>query len=652
MPRGRPAAILVVEDEAIVARDIQTTLRDLGYEVQETAASCEEALHRASTRPPDLVLMDIRIQGKRDGVETAEMLRRRFRIPVVFLTAYADDTTIERAKKAQPYGYLVKPIKSNELRSVVEVSLYKHEMDTRLRERERWFSTTLRSIGDGVVSTDVDGRVTFMNAAAEALTGWRTDDAVGRPFAEVLRLVQEDSHAAVESPISRALREGSVARLGGSIALLAKDGALRPIDDIAAPIVDDGDLLGAVMVFRDVSEQRRLHRQIELADRLASVGTMAAGMAHEVNAPMGLVLSHVQQVASRLQEHRAELHALFSDEAYASVFKRLDDIQRALGEAEEHANRVTKIASELRTFAQAPTHHERPVDLRQVLSWAGEVVAHEIRSRAALAMEVGNVPLVNADEARLGQVFVNLLLNAAQAIAPGHVKDNEVRVSARTASDGRAVVEVRDSGCGIPPDLLGRIFDPFFTTKSVGTGTGLGLSICHGIVRSMGGEIHVESQVGRGSLFRVLLPASVVAAPGSPTPANGVVATHHNGRVLVVEDEPLVATAIRRALEPEHQVTCVKTVREAMAMIERSEGFDAILCDLLLPEVTGMDFYDDLLRTRPDIARRVIFMSGAVASLPRAIEFVASVSNRCLSKPFSIDTLRGAVKQTMFGGAR
>jgi two-component system cell cycle sensor histidine kinase/response regulator CckA len=648
MPRGRPASILVVEDEAIVARDIQTTLRDLGYEVLDTAGSCEEAIHRASIRCPDLVLMDIRIQGRRDGIETAEMLRRRFRIPVVFLTAYADDTTIERAKRAQPYGYLVKPIKSNELRSVVEVSLYKHEIDTRLRERERWFSTTLRSIGDAVVSTDVEGRVTFMNTVAEILTGWHTEEAVGRPLEDVLRLAREDSHQEVESPIRRALREGKVARAGERIALLARDGAERPIDEIAAPIIDEGDLLGAVMVFRDVSEQRRLQRQIELADRLASVGTMAAGMAHEVNEPMTQVMSSVRHVAEQLAAHKAELHALFSDEAYASVFKRLDDIQRTLEEADLGANRVTKIASELRTFAKPPSNHERPIDLRQVLSWAGEVVAHEIRSRAALAMEVGNVPLVNADEARLGQVFINLLLNAAQAIAPGHVKDNEVRVTARTTADGRAVVEVRDTGCGIPADLLGRIFDPFFTTKSVGTGTGLGLSICHGIVRSLGGEIQVESQVGRGTLFRVLLPASP-AVPTSLTPANGVAPAGQTGRVLVVDNEPLVCTAIRRALEPEHQVTCVKNVREATALVERGEAFDAILCDLLLPEVTGMDFYDDLLRTRPDVARRVIFMSG-LASTPKAVEFVASVSNRCLEKPFSSETLRGAVRQAAFGG--
>jgi PAS domain S-box-containing protein len=649
MPKRRAASILVVEDEAIVARDIQATLGDLGYEVLDTAASCDEAIVRASARCPDLVLMDIRIQGQRDGIETAETLRRRFRVPVVFLTAYADDKTVERAKKAQPYGYLVKPIKSNELRSAVEVALYRHEMDARLRERERWFSTTLRSIGDAVISTDLEARVTFMNTVAETLTGWRTEDAVGRPLDEVLRLAQEETHEAVENPIRRALRDGKVSRLGERIALLGKDGAERPIDDIAAPIIDEGDVLGAVMVFRDVSEQRRLQRQIELADRLASVGTMAAGVANEVNEPLALILSNLQYISEQLNNHRSELHKLFSDEAYASLFKRLEETQKAVSEAEVGAHRVTKIVSELRAFARPPTNHERPVDLRRVLSWAGEVVAHEIRSKAALAMQVGQVPMVHADESRLGQVFINLLLNAAQAIAPGNAKDNEVRVTGRTAPDGRAVIEVRDTGCGIPADLLGRIFDPFFTTKAVGTGTGLGLSICHGIVRSLGGQIHVESQVGKGSLFRVLLPPAPIELTGNAPANNGVTAGGEHGRILVIDDEPLVATAIRRALQPAHQVTCVKTVREAMALIERGEAFDAILCDLILPEVTGMDFYDDLLRARPDVARRVIFMSGG-AFTPKAIEFVASVSNRCLEKPFSPETLRGAVRQTLAGG--
>ena len=637
MPKKRPS-ILVVEDEAIVARDIQTTLADNGYEIMETAGSCEEAIQRATDQCPDLVLMDIRIQGQRDGIETAEVLRRQFKIPVVFLTAYADDTTLERAKRAQPYGYLVKPIKSHELRSAVEVALHKHEMDARLRERERWFSTTLRSIGDAVISTDLEARVTFMNAVAEALTGWRTDEAMGRPIDEVLRLAHEETHEPVENPIRKALREGKVARMAERIVLFGKDGAERPLDDIAAPIMDEGDVLGAVMVFRDVSEQRRLQRQVELADRLASVGTMAAGVAHEISEPLAAILSNVQFVAAQLATHRGELRALFSDESYASLFKQIGDINRALGEAERGAHQVTKVVSELRAFARPPTNKVRAVDVRRVLSWAAEVVAPEIRSRAAMAMEIGTVPPVNADEGRLGQVFINLLLNAAQAIPTGNVRGNEVRVTGRTRADGRAEIEVRDTGSGIPPELLSRIFDPFFTTRPVVSGSGLGLSICHGIVRSLGGEIEVESEPGKGSRFRVLLPPATVEARGAA----------RQGQVLVIDDEPIITTTIRRTLEPDHQVTCVRSVREATALIDRGERFDVILCDLMLPDVDGMDFYDDLLRSRPEVARQIIFISGG-AFTQKAEEFVASVSNRCLEKPFSPQALRTAVRQTLFG---
>jgi nitrogen-specific signal transduction histidine kinase len=396
------------------------------------------------------------------------------------------------------------------------------------------------------------------------------------------------------------------------------------------------------MVFRDVSEQRRMQRQIELADRLASVGTMAAGMAHEVNEPMNLVVSNVQQVASRLQEHRAELHALFSDEAYAGVFKRLDDIQRALAEAEAGANRVTKIASELRTFAQPPTNHERPVDLRRVLSWAGEVVAHEIRSRAALAMEVGNVPLVIADEARLGQVFINLLLNAAQAIAPGHVKDNEVRVSARTSSDGRAVVEVRDSGCGIPPELLGRIFDPFFTTKPVGVGTGLGLAICRRIVTALGGSIGVESEPGRGTCFRVILPVSQALPAKEVPPPVAASRPIRAGRILVVDDEPMICAVVRRLLTGQHQVVVSSSVREALQTLNDDAAFDVILCDLMMPDMTGMDMHAALLATAPALAERLVFMTGG-AFTAYGREFLNSIGNDRIEKPFDAQKLKAVI---------
>jgi len=510
-----PITLLIVEDEAIVARDLQRTLEDIGYHVLPTAGTCDEAIKRAADRCPDLVLMDIRLHGHKDGIDAAEILHDRFSVPVVFLTAYADDATVARAKKAQPYGYLLKPIRADELRSTVEVALYKHRME----------------------------------------------------------------------------------------------------------------------------------QQIALAERLLSAGTMAAGVASAVGEPLDAFRTKVNQAGDMLKAHRTEIATLLSLHSGSSLFGRLDDIQGALADAAAEAARAASAISELTALAGARAERRGLVDLRRALLWACEVVAHEIRSRAALAMEIRAVPHVAAEDARLGQVFVNLLLNAAAAIDPGDADAHEVRVTAHTAEDGRAIVEVRDTGRGIPRELLGRIFDPFFkgaTTPANNqtAGRGLGLAICQGIVRSLGGEIQVESRVGQGSLFRVLLP---------PAPAAPAAAGAGPTRVLAVLDSTTVAAAVRRVLEPEYHVACVGTVREAKALVHRSEVFDVILCDLVLPEVTGMDFYDDLLRTRPDLARRVVFMNDP-SPTSRVAEFVASVSNPCLERPLTAQALRAAIRQALGGG--
>jgi two-component system cell cycle sensor histidine kinase/response regulator CckA len=245
--------ILVVEDELVVAKDLQRTLSSLGYNVPTTAASAEDALRMASKRCPDVVLMDIRIRGELDGIETASIFRSRFDVPVIFLTAYADAETVARAKAAEPHGYLLKPVKKEDLRSAVEIALYKHVMERRLRERERWFATTIRSIGDAVIATDAAGQITFMNPVAELLSGWRMEDAKGRSLADILQLVDEFTKKAIENPIARALREGRVVNVEG--VAVSREGHQRTIADSAAPIRNDsGDIMGAVFVFRDVSD--------------------------------------------------------------------------------------------------------------------------------------------------------------------------------------------------------------------------------------------------------------------------------------------------------------------------------------------------------------------------------------------------------------
>ncbi|MBW2020734.1 MAG: PAS domain S-box protein, partial [Deltaproteobacteria bacterium] len=250
--------ILVVEDKGIVAEDIQRSLQALGYGVSGVASSGEEAIKKAEETRPDLVLMDIMLQGELNGIEAADQIRSRFNIPIIYLTAYADDKTLERAKITEPFGYIIKPFEDRELHTTVEMALYKHEMETKLKEREEWLFTTLASIGDAVIATGTTGSVTFMNAVAQSLTGWKQEDAEGKPLKEVFHIINEKTRKLVEDPVTKVLREGVIVGLANHTVLIAKDGTETPIDDSGAPVRDDkGNIMGVVLVFRDITERRK-----------------------------------------------------------------------------------------------------------------------------------------------------------------------------------------------------------------------------------------------------------------------------------------------------------------------------------------------------------------------------------------------------------
>jgi two-component system cell cycle sensor histidine kinase/response regulator CckA len=512
---GVARAVLIVEDERIIARDLQLTLRDLGYDAYAIASSTEEALARAAERVPDLVLMDIRLKGASDGIEAATLLKATYGSPVVYLTAHADDATLERAKVTEPHGYLVKPVRADELRSVVELSLHRHAVERRLRERERWFSTTLRSISDAVISVDLDGNVTFMNAAAETLTGRKAAFALGRSVTDVVPML--DDHASGDRhPVLRALREGRSFQLPEARWLDPSTGQLRVIDDRVSPVVDDDRVVGAVMVFRDVTDGKRLQQRLELSHRLSALGAMAAGVAHEVNNPLSVVVANAELVAEELRDLRdADDGAAPPDDRRA----RLDRMSQALADVESAARRIARIVSDLKTVSRPPRETRERVDVIRCVEWALRTTAHEFRQRASLVTTLDPVPAVSADEAKVGQVIINLLVNAAHAIPPGSADRNQIRVGTHVDPRGLVVIEVEDTGSGITEEVLGKIFEPFFTTKAVEHGTGLGLSICHEIVSSLGGEIQVESELGRGTLVRVSLPAAPRERP-SPDDAH------------------------------------------------------------------------------------------------------------------------------------
>ncbi|MCK5231069.1 MAG: response regulator [Desulfobulbaceae bacterium] len=249
--------ILVVEDEGIIAADIQSSLKNLGYHVSGVASSGEEAIRKAEEDRPDLVLMDIVIKGEMDGIETAGQLRSRFNIPVIYLTAYTDKETLERAKVTEPYGYIVKPFEDRELHTAVEMALYKSRMENKLREREEWLSTILKSIGDAVIVTDAKGHVEFMNKVAISLTGWDEAEAKGKPLKSIFNIVNEKTREQVEDPVNKVIRKGTIVGLANHTVLISKDGTEIPIDDSGAPIRDDnGHIIGIVLVFHDIIERR------------------------------------------------------------------------------------------------------------------------------------------------------------------------------------------------------------------------------------------------------------------------------------------------------------------------------------------------------------------------------------------------------------
>ena len=329
-PGARPAKqnvrmpkILIVEDEGITALDIRNHLLDFGYAVTGIASSGEQAIAHAAKTPPDLVLMDIMLKGAMDGIQTAARLRERMDMPVIFLTAYGDEATVQRAASTAPYGYLLKPLRTGELRAMVEVALCKHQLERKLKQSEQWLAKTLHSIGDAVITTDARGQINFVNPAAETLTGWRHSEAKGVNVADVFRIVDEKTRLPVANTVVIALSQAAAAGPRGPILLLRRTGAETPIDEVATPIVDDrGALIGAVLVFRDVTERRRAEEKIAYLahyDTLTGLGNRA------------LLDERISQMLADARRHGKNVGVMYLD---LDGFKFVNDsMGHAMGDA-------------------------------------------------------------------------------------------------------------------------------------------------------------------------------------------------------------------------------------------------------------------------------------------------------------------------------
>jgi signal transduction histidine kinase len=457
-------------------------------------------------------------------------------------------------------------------------------------------------------------------SADPAFAVWRAQ-AEERGFASMIALP-----LACESEVL-----GALAIYSADLDALADERELKLLAELA------DDLAFGVAALRGRTERARMRARLVEADRLAAVGTLAAGVAHEINNPLAYLLGGLDFV-------ERELGALA-----ASFPGRLDEVRHVLAEMRAGGARIRHIVRDLKTFSRGDDEPRALVDPRQIAESSLHMASHEVGRRARIVREFGPVPPVLANEARLGQVLLNLVVNAAHAVADRAPEGNEIRVTTRTHRDGRAVIEVTDTGAGIAPEHLARIFEPFFTTKPQGVGTGLGLWISRNLVTALGGEIEVESAVSRGSTFRVLLPAGAAPAetPAAveppPEPGPGP-----RARVLVVDDDLLVANAIRRALAKEHDVVVETSARAALARLTAGEAYGAIVCDLMMPEMTGMDLHAALVRASPAAGSRILFVTGG-AFTPEARQYLDAVRNPRLEKPFDPKALLALVRDVVAG---
>jgi PAS domain S-box-containing protein len=386
---------------------------------------------------------------------------------------------------------------------------------------------------------------------------------------------------------------------------------------------------------RDESASRALQVRMAQADRLSTMGLMAAGVAHEINNPLTYVVFNLQRLSGNLDKLTVDLGAADADGPMEMLLRNSG---RCAEVALEGVARIRKIVQGLGTFSRIEDSELSVVSINAAIDQAAGVIQNELRFRATLIKDFGELPPIAASEGKLSQVFLNLLVNACHAIAEGDPANN--RIVVRTwAEAGQLFAEVSDTGSGIPPENIERIFEPFFTTKGIGVGSGLGLAMCRTIIEQLGGRLSVESELGKGSRFQIRLPAAHNVrqkANSSSDPA--APAPHARGRVLVVDDERSIRIALGQLLGADHEIMIAGSGADAQNLLQADRRFDVILCDLMMPGVSGMDLHAWLVALDPAAASRMVFMTGG-AFTPKASQFLAAAPNVRIQKPFDAETL-------------
>jgi PAS domain S-box-containing protein len=576
-----------VEDEGLIAHDITTRVEALGHQVVATVGTAEEAVEQAAGA--DLVLMDIHIDGQRDGIAAAQEVRARHHVPVVFLTAHADRATLERAKAAGPYGYVVKPLSPASLHTSIEIAIYKHAMERQLEEQEAWLRTTLASVAEAIVVADPFGRIRMLNRAAEALSGWTAAGAAGERLESVVRLVEEESGNDLGDPAPLAVLRGAPVHLDHGLRLISRAGREIGVEGTVAPVRSSSDtVLGVVLTLRDVSTRRWEERQLRQAQRVEAAGRLAARVSAEYASLIQTIRSRTGQLSRQLGD-------------YSPAQAALEEIREAAIAAEQVTEKLAGLGA--RQVAQPEI-----VSLNVILRRVSKLIETAAGSRVITAIQPEpGAGRIKADPAHIEQVIMNLVLHAC-AVSPegGRILIQTSRTDAPQNGVLASFAAFRLTYAAAEPDP-DHLFDP------AGSGEdGLALSVAHSMAAEHGGYLTARA-VPEGARIELLLPrVNDEAPPPEPSPGAGQART-----ILLVDGRDRVRAQLHKFFESAgYNLLEASDHEEARALGQVHEGpLDLLIADAadrdpilneLSPKHPGLDFLTmvDLPEASPREIRR------------------------------------------------
>ncbi|MEE8432653.1 MAG: response regulator [Candidatus Desulfatibia sp.] len=598
------AQILIVEDDGIVAMDIESRLKNFGYSISGIVNYGEKAIEKVEELNPDLVLMDIVLKGEMDGIEAAEIIRSRFGMPVVFLTAYADEERFERAKLTIPFGYILKPFQDRDLKITIEMALHtakvnaeREQAEEALREREERFRSVVENTDAGYFFIDRDGFIQDVNESWVKMYGYSsTDEIIGKHFTIIQQVDDVERAKKFIAGIMRADPKYKT----GEFSRKCKDGSIGHHIFSAKPVSHFGEVVGIEGFIIDTTERKqaeeetkKLQTQLQQAQKMESIGTLAGGIAHDFNN----ILFPIIGFAEMALEDTAEGSSL----------------RNSINEILHGAKRAGDLVKQILTFSRQADQELKPLQVHLVIKEVLKLIRSSLPSTIKIKQFIKkDCGLVIADPTQIHQVAMNLMTNAYHAMEEAggelEVTLKEIELDVEDLRDpvmtpGTYIcLTVADTGIGMSKAVANRIFDPYFTTKEKGKGTGLGLAVVHGIVKSYNGDIKFYSNPGQGTAFHIYLP---VIKTQAETEEIDTITPVQKGteRILLVDDEDQIVRMEKQMLQRlgYHVTERTSSIEALEAFRAAPDKFDLVITDMTMPNMTGVQLSQKLMAIRSNI---------------------------------------------------